>query len=712
MARRVFTGLLTCLLALGAAEGVGAQPVLGPDERERRAVRGVPLEEALLNESPELRELRNFESRAFARGPVAPLPIKVHEPEESRGAPVEESLQGRWSGSGDVPPVLRSPGHDRAEAPAPQEAQEAWLATLTLPELPVRWHPSVLRYLDFFKSDERGRSIMASWLRRLGRFAPLFEAVADREGVPRDLIYLAMVESGFEPGAVSHAGAGGVWQFIPGAGRAYGLEVSYWVDNRRDPERAAEAAARYLKDLYVRFGSWPLAFAAYNAGYGAVLRSISRYNTNDYWELIRHEAGLPWETSLYVPKILACAVVGHNIKAFGFEHVPLDPPLAYEVVEVPPGVSLERVARAAGTSPEEVEGLNPELIRGRTPPDRGPSLVRVPPGTGATFAQNFGGQKREALETVVLRFGETLDDVAKARGVSARELRKINGVKDSRELGGGTTILAPVVAPAPTDALAEKTRQASAPPSEELILVAVPERQFSYEGRERVFYQTKSTDQLEDVAAAFEVSLENVVEWNNIDPEAKLQEGLILQLFVPSDFDRAGVALLDPARLQVVTLGSEEFLALRAAQNGKTRLSYKARPGDTLAKIARRYGLRPNDLARINRLSYNANLEEGQEVIVYSPSPELPREEALGHTAPGARRPASSASSPATARDPSSSSKSASASKSDKSEKTSKSDAKSNSKSPTKPASAKSVKTAAVSKPTSGAASKTTGKKK
>lgn len=647
MVRLVFTAtarILAFTTVTASLPLLAHAQVVAPDERERKAVRGGPLEESLLVESPELRELRSFESRTFGR--TERVPFKVYEPEQDEGAvaPKPGALKGRWSGSGDVPAVLRSPEHDRgAGTPGASESNTAWLSSLTMPEIPVRWHSSVLKYLDFFKTDDRGRAIMTNWLRRLGRYRPLFERIAARENVPRDLIFLAMVESGFEPGAVSHVGAGGVWQFMPGAGRAYGLEVSYWVDNRRDPERAAEAAARYLKDLYARFGSWPLAFAAYNAGYGAVLKSITRYNTNDYWELIRHEAGLPWETALYVPKILACAVVGNNVKAFGFENVPEDPPLLYDVVEVPAGTSLERVAKSAGVAIETIEALNPELIRGRTPPDRGTTLVRVPEGGGEVYARNFSTTKTKAdqLETVVLRFGETLDDLAKARGVAVRELRKINGLKDSRELVGGTPVLVPIVEKvvAKQDPLTEKIKEVSAPPAFEPLLVAIPERDFSYDGRERVFYQTKSADTLEDVAAAFAVSPDNLTEWNNLDAEARLQEGMVLQLFVPKDFDRGAVALLDPARLQVVTLGSEEFLALRAAQGGKTRLQYKAKAGDTLAKIARRYGLKPNDLARINRLSYNSNLQEGQDVIVYSPTPEMPREYAVGHTAPGARRP-------------------------------------------------------------------------
>src|SRR5205085_4560564 len=200
----------------------------------------------------------------------------------------------------------------------------------------------------YFKNDPKGRAVMANWLRRAARYRELFDAAFVRQGLPRDLICVAMVESSFDNGARSRVGAGGIWQFMPGAARAYGLEVSYWTDARRDPERAMEAAARYLKDLYVRFGSWYLVFAAYNAGYGAVLRSITNYNCNDYWELIKHESGLPWESSLYVPKILAAAIVGRNQAAFGFTDVTPDPPFAYEEVDVAAGKPLATVARAAG----------------------------------------------------------------------------------------------------------------------------------------------------------------------------------------------------------------------------------------------------------------------------------------------------------------------------------------------------------------------------
>lgn len=585
---------------------------------ERRAVRGVALDESEISETPELRALRRFEEEAFPR-PVTGAPAGLPEPDDN-AKDLPPGLPGRWGGTGDIPRELRSPEHAAVQPPAKPNLE--WMRRLALPDLPVRWEPQVIRYLEFFKNDPRGRSTMAAWLRRMGRYRAIIERKLDEQGLPKDLIFLAMVESGFDPGATSNKSAGGVWQFIPGAARAYGLEVSHWVDARRDPERAAEAAARMLKDLFVRFGSWPLAFGAYNAGYGAILRSIARFNTNDFWELARHEAGLPWETTLYVPKILAAAIVGHNLKDFGFGDLAMDPAWEFDRVEVPSGISFVALARAAGARPDVVEDLNPEYIAGRLPPDRPTVTLRVPLSSAALFAKAaIEAKSNERLQAVVLRFGETLEDVAKARGCSVRELKRLNTVTDTAELRGGMTILVPnrntPALPAPVAATDE---------ADETILVAVPDRAFAYQGRERVFYRTRDGDTAADIAAVFDVTPDNIVEWNNVDPDAKLQPKLILQLFVREGFDRSNVVLLDADKIRVVTLGSEEFLELEAARRGKTRLFYSARAGDTLTKIAKRYGLAPGDLARVNRLSAASELTEGQKVVVYSPTPELPKE--------------------------------------------------------------------------------------
>jgi membrane-bound lytic murein transglycosylase D len=630
----VLTGSLALVAPAVSAKESAAKnaPAKDDPERglaERRAVRGSPVDDAGPIESPELREIRRFEESAFPRSPI---PRPAAGPDSALPPP---TLPGAWGGSGDVPPELRSPSPtDRAETTAPDSD---WLRQLKLPELPIRWDPQVLRYLDYFKNDPKGRAVMTNWLRRAARYRELIEKVLAREGLPKDLLYVAMVESGFDTGARSRVGAGGIWQFMPSAARAYGLEVSYWTDGRRDPERSVEAAARYLKDLYVRFGSWPLVFAAYNAGYGAVLRSITRYNTNDFWELIRHESGLPWESSLYVPKILAAAIVGNNLGAFGYADVACDPPFAYEEVEVPPGTPLASVARAAGARPEVVESLNPHLIRTRTPPDRGATRVRVPTGTAAACVAAMEKTRTGAdkLDTVVVRFGETLDDVARARGVSVRELRKLNGVKDSAELRAGMSIVISKQKEKPAEKTDKTPEDGEADDS---IIVAVPDRAFGYDGRERVFYRTRDGDTLEEIADAFGVRGEDLVEWNNIDPGARLHPRMVLQIFVRKDFDPAGIVLLDPGKVRVVTLGSEEFLELETARRGKKRLFYTCKAGDTLAKLGRRYGLTPGDLARINRFSYNTELHEGDRIVVYSPTGDAPREVSMGMT-PSKKRP-------------------------------------------------------------------------
>jgi membrane-bound lytic murein transglycosylase D len=614
---------------VGKPAGLGADPSQ-ENSAERKAVRGVPLQEPDANESPELREVHRFEERAFPR--LGAPELRDAEPDDA-ALPLPPGLTGRWGGTGDIPRQLRSPEVPARSDKAAASSRPAWAQTLTLPELPVRWAPQVVRYLEFFKSDPKGHAIMASWLRKMERFRAAFETVLVRNELPKDLIYLAMVESGFEPGATSNKSAGGVWQFMPSVARAYGLEVSHWVDGRRDPERAAESAARYLKDLYVRFGSWHLAFAAYNAGYGAILRSIARYNTNDYWELCRHESGLPWETTLYVPKILAAAIVGHNRAEFGFANVAPDPPWAYDTIQVPAGTSFSTLARAAGTSSEVIEALNPELLRDRVPPDRGPCTVRIPLGSSGLYARAVGQLHKsgERPETLVLRFGETLESVAKARGVSLRELKRLNGVGDTADLRGGTTILVPARSGAPVPA------SSGGDETDDTILVAVPDHTVSIPGSERVFYRTRDGDTLDEIADVFRVSVDNLVDWNNLDPEAKLQPKLVLQVFARDGFDRANVALLDPDKIRLVTLGSQDFLELETARRGKTRLQYTARAGDTLAKIAKRYGLAPGDLARVNRLSATSELGEGQKIVVYSPTPELPREITATNSVPAKR---------------------------------------------------------------------------
>ncbi|MEO0325620.1 MAG: lytic transglycosylase domain-containing protein, partial [Myxococcota bacterium] len=258
-------------------------------------------------ESPSLAALRAAEGELFERRP--PSPAAVDAP--SLGFP--EGLRAR-------PREAAEAGAASVDSPAPPTAESLGLSLddLRPTDLPVRWQAQVLRYLDYFKSDRRGRRLMRGWIQRSARYGAMIQRELRAAGQPEDLRCVAMAESGFDPTVRSRRGAAGMWQFVEGTGAEYGLTRDRWVDARLDPVASTRAAARFLGDLHQRFGSWELALAAYNMGYGALLRAIRKYNTNDYWTLAALEAGLPFETRIYVAKISACAVVMRNPERFGF----------------------------------------------------------------------------------------------------------------------------------------------------------------------------------------------------------------------------------------------------------------------------------------------------------------------------------------------------------------------------------------------------------
>ncbi len=588
----------------------------------RRAIRGAPVEGA--RESDELRQLREFDEQSFPR-PLPGLPAR----EEFGGDAVRTSSLSDGVRSGGVgpdalPPELRSPDHELVK---PIETPPAipWLDQLKLPDLPVRLDPRVVRYLEFYKSDKRGRAIMTSWLKKQGRWKALFEDALRRARLPLALTYVSMIESGFDPLDRSHAGAVGLWQFMPEGGRIYGLRIDYWIDERRNPEKATEAFVRYIGDLKERFGAWPLTLAAFNAGYGAVLHAMQKYNTNDYWELCKHEDGLPWETTLYVPKAMAAAVVGENKKLFGYDDVVAEAPYAFDRVTVPSSMSVAAMAKAAGVSIAEISALNPELRRNRTPPE--PWQARVPHGAGARFAAAFE-QHRELVKPFVVRFGERLEDVAAANGTTTRELRALNGIEDSAEVRPGLTLVVP------------DGRKPLPPPPCDTVIVAVPDKDEQVPGRKRVFYRTLPQDSPSEIAAFFHVKPTELAHWNNVDLEAKLAGNMVLQLWVANDFDTSRAALVDASRVRVVTCGSPEFFDLVEARRGRKRLTYVVKKGDDLKRVGKKFNLTVADLERINRFgAAHTELVVGQKLTVYVPMTPAEKAKAACALTPGGLNP-------------------------------------------------------------------------
>ncbi len=252
-------------------------------------------------------------------------------------------------------------------------------------DFPVVDNGYVRTWIKYFTG--RGRSWFVRSAERSGRYAPMLSEILNENDLPRDLIYLSMAESGFQNKALSHALAAGPWQFIASTGKKYGLHIGWYVDERLDPIKASFASSRYLKDLYGLFQSWELAAAAYNAGEGRVMRATRRYNTKDFWK-IRRRRYLRRETRNYVPKIMALAIIGKNLKTFGFEReVEFQKPLSYEVVHVGERTDLYKLAVDLKTSFQELRKWNPELKRWETPIGRSYYPLRVPVGGRDKFSE-------------------------------------------------------------------------------------------------------------------------------------------------------------------------------------------------------------------------------------------------------------------------------------------------------------------------------------
>jgi membrane-bound lytic murein transglycosylase D len=491
------------------------------------------------------------------------------------------------------------------------DAPEPWMAELSKPAFPVRWNGRLIEFLNYFKNDPKGQRLAAAWMKRVGRYEVQIRRILRELGVPEDLIYVAMVESGLNPGARSGVGAAGLWQFMEATGRVYGLESAYWYDDRLAIEKSTYAAAAYLKDLHTRFGSWELALAAYNAGYGLVVKSIRENNTNNYWALCEIENGLPTQTVNYVAKIVAVSLVAHNRDAFGVGEERA-PAIVTATVDVPPGTRVADVAKALGLEKETLERLNARLVRGRTAPSGADSRMQIPRDSVAKF-ETLGAKLRATQQdysTYTARLGESLGSIASRYGITERKLRRLNAIHDSGEIDGGTVLVVPKIASATSDS----------PPGENPLkpLVAVPALAIP-QGKRLVFFRVTRASTPRLTAAAFDVSWDEIVRWNDLDPQARLVDGQYLQLLVDQSFDAdaARVRVLEVVDVVYVLRGSQKHLDAVLERRDMRRRGYKVKKGDTMARVAKRFKMSQGSLARINGVRRDHRPEVGKILVVY-----------------------------------------------------------------------------------------------
>lgn len=465
-------------------------------------------------------------------------------------------------------------------------------------------HGRVKYWLDFFQGPARDR--MSIWLTRMPVYEPMIRAALAANGLPGDLVYLALIESGYSSTAVSRSKAVGMWQFMKGTGRDYGLRVDRWVDERRDVVKATQAAARHLADLTRMFnGSYYLAAAAYNAGAGKVSRGLKRLGSGaeeDYFDDEEEGADLAQdangddrffhlsdtrylrkETKDYVPKLIAAAMIAKQPEKYGFPPVPKASPFAVDSVSMVGPTSLDVLARKAGIDRDAIAALNPQYLRGVTPPDPGPWWVRVPQGDGARAAEalaQLAPEERVPGLVHTVQKKETLRSIGRRYGLSVEELAQFNpGINPRTGVRAGTEIRVPGLARIrgyqAEDARENASRKARAASG----------------GRHKV----RKGETLITLAERYGVSEAQLKSWNHLGRNGRLRAGQVLRV--------------GPIR---GTRGGAGAKASRAA----ARTTHLVRPGETLSSVARRYGVSVKALMAANGLRAGQGLKAGRRITI------------------------------------------------------------------------------------------------
>ncbi|NUP11504.1 MAG: transglycosylase SLT domain-containing protein [Polyangiaceae bacterium] len=436
-----------------------------------------------------------------------------------------------------------------AEADELESVGSAAISRLQLPDFGLGVSRQTLKYVRFFTKTDRGRNMFETWLKRSGRYQEMVQEELRARDLPEDLIWVAMIESGFDATAKSPVGAVGLWQFMPATGAVYGLRQNKFVDQRRNPKLATQAAAHHLRDLYMRFGQWDLALAAYNMGYEQLLDRIDRVGTTDFNELVR--AGvMPEETSKYVPKILAAAIVANNLERFDFNEVEVSKSIDVAELAVPPRTPLETIAKAAGVSTSTIRKFNPDVLGKELPPGKGDFLVNVP---------SDSIQRAVAMLPTMLDLSRSRSDEVDV--LDPIDLMSPEGYRPQAE--EDQSLLSYLPKP-------KKKRRSMRDPLEERLeerlgeIAEADEREEEKDkkGKDTVLYRAGSGDTITEIAKQFDVDASDVARDNGLKAGDKVKEGTLVKL-------RVKRSLLDSKPAKTGDLEEDERPSGRSGKNGK-----------------------------------------------------------------------------------------------------------------------------------------------
>lgn len=457
-------------------------------------------------------------------------------------------------------------------------------------DVPIVLNEQVKAYIQFLQT--RKWEIVNRGFQRSGRYLQMMREVFREKGLPLDLVNLAHIESAFNYRAYSRAQASGIWQFIKSTGQRFGMKISYYKDERRDPEIATRAAASYLRDLYRMFDSWPLALAAYNAGENRVQRAIDRQGTKDFWSL-----KLPWETQLFVPAFMAITIISKNPERYGFSR-PVEETWEVEPTMVPGAVGLREIARAIDVDPVVMRDLNPALLRGITPPGPSRHKINLPPGKRSLLLANLGQLPRIRTTSAVarsyrVRRGDTLGEIASRYRTTPAFLAALNGLKVRDLLIVGKLLRLPQ-AKAP----AKVVEASSAAPKFAATSASAPRPSTALQS---LVHIVRRGDTLWGIAKAYAVTPEELRRWNDLGRRDTLQPGWSLRV----------------ASRGAATASRQGGNVVPAKTAQPVRVRYLVKRGDTLSGIARAHDVSLEELRRWNDLTHRAKLRAGQQLTIH-----------------------------------------------------------------------------------------------
>mgnify|MGYP001436874129 CR=1 FL=1 len=426
------------------------------------------------------------------------------------------------------------------------------------------------------------RSAVVRYLSRMTRYLPMIQKTFQEYGLPTDLAYLAMVESGFNNHAYSWARAMGMWQFIAETGRLYSMNRTWWYDERKDPVKATHAAARFLKDLYNEFGSWELSLAAYNGGPQRVRNVTKKQRTTDFWKL-----KLKKQTMDYVPFFMAATMICKNPEKFGFTDIEYQPEITFEEVRLNKSLDLKMVANAIGCTLAELQDLNPELLRQYTPPNKNQYALRIPKGKQEAFLAAYDElpiAKQTNWVQHKIRRGESVASVARKYGVSQYAVMEANNLGRRSRLVAGRTLIIPVTSDEAASRSGRKDSQ-------------------SYDSEDGT-YVVRSGDTVSDIARAFRVSPDLIRRLNNLGRSSRIFVGQRLKVRADAD--------------QQSRVTPPKKTNKPSGKSTPSVTSYVVKRGDSLWDIARRFGTTPEALKVLNGLNSRSRIYPGQKLLINS----------------------------------------------------------------------------------------------